>query len=60
MDQSKIIDTLETYHAAASLPTRHAPTWQHAASRPTKQAPAWWHAELREDPATAPAQQPAS
>ena len=41
-------------------PAGQAPAWQHAASRPTQQAPAWWHADLREDSATAPAQQPAS
>ena len=41
-------------------PARRAPAWRRAASRPTQQAPAWWHADLREDTATAPAQQPAS
>ena len=44
----------------ATIPTWRVPTWQHATSRPTSQAPAWWHADLREDPATAPAQRPAS
>ena len=37
-----------------------APAWRRAASMPTRQAPVWWHADLHEDPATAPAQQPAS
>ena len=47
-------------NVAASPPPRRVPAWQHTTSRPTSQAPAWWHADLREDPATAPTQQPAS
>ena len=39
---------------------KHVPTWQYVAPKPTSQAPTWWHANLREDPATTPAQQPAS
>ena len=41
-------------------PTKQVPTWQYVAPKPTSQAPMWWHADLREDPATTPAQQPAS
>ena len=59
-DRGKALPPRHRPSSAADPPLKQVTMWQYVAPKPASQAPAWWHADLREDPATAPAQQAAS